>query len=57
MIRATQGVNHGTWYYEVTIAEMPPESATRIGWSQALGWWHVLQSCFLQDLWKNNIEV
>jgi len=37
MIRATQGVNHGTWYYEVTIAEMPPESATRIGWSQALG--------------------
>jgi len=31
------GVQHGCWYYEVIIDEMPPETATRIGWAQSLG--------------------
>ena len=30
-------VNVGSWFYEVTINEMPGDSATRIGWSQRLG--------------------
>ncbi|RWS27631.1 set1/Ash2 histone methyltransferase complex subunit ASH2-like isoform X1 [Leptotrombidium deliense] len=37
MARATSGVNHGVWYYEVNITDMPEGSATRIGWSQELG--------------------
>ncbi|XP_067930430.1 set1/Ash2 histone methyltransferase complex subunit ASH2-like isoform X2 [Watersipora subatra] len=37
MVRATHGVNRGGWYYEVTIDDMPAESATRIGWAQHLG--------------------
>ena len=32
------GVQHGCWYFEVTIDEMPAETATRIGWAQSLGW-------------------
>lgn len=31
------GVKYGAWYYEVTLSEMPPETAVRIGWSQSLG--------------------
>ena len=31
------GVQHGCWYFEVTIDEMPAETATRIGWAQSLG--------------------
>jgi len=31
------GVQHGCWYYEVIIDEMPAETATRIGWAQSLG--------------------
>jgi hypothetical protein len=34
------GVNRGAWYYEVTIDEMPAETAARIGWSQTLGRWY-----------------
>lgn len=37
MIRATHGVKYGSWYYEVTIADMPSETAVRMGWSQSLG--------------------
>jgi len=37
MIRATHGVKTGSWFYEVTIEDMPAETATRIGWSQSLG--------------------
>ncbi|KAL3875354.1 hypothetical protein ACJMK2_033311 [Sinanodonta woodiana] len=37
MVRATHGVRRGSWYYEVHIDEMIQDSATRIGWSQALG--------------------
>ncbi|XP_064457594.1 set1/Ash2 histone methyltransferase complex subunit ASH2-like [Ornithodoros turicata] len=36
MVRATHGVEEGTWYFEATIEEMPENSATRIGWSQEL---------------------
>ncbi|KAG0417236.1 hypothetical protein HPB47_005771 [Ixodes persulcatus] len=36
MIRATHGVEEGSWYFEVSIEDMPENSATRIGWSQAL---------------------
>lgn len=37
MIRATHGVNRGTWYYECTIEEMSEGAAARLGWSQSLG--------------------
>ncbi|KAM7282053.1 phosphatidylserine lipase ABHD16A [Ixodes scapularis] len=30
------GVEEGSWYFEVSIEDMPENSATRIGWSQAL---------------------
>ena len=31
------GVQHGYWYYEVTVDDMPADTATRIGWAQSLG--------------------
>jgi hypothetical protein len=31
------GVRQGDWYFEVTIDDMPAETAARIGWSQSLG--------------------
>lgn len=31
------GVNRGTWYFEITIEDMPDGAATRLGWSQPLG--------------------
>lgn len=34
MVRATHGINRGKFYYEVSIDSMPPNTATRIGWSQ-----------------------
>ncbi|MFH4977489.1 hypothetical protein AB6A40_004198 [Gnathostoma spinigerum] len=34
--RATHSVCHGTWYFEVSFSSRPPESAARVGWSQAL---------------------
>ncbi|XP_076326631.1 set1/Ash2 histone methyltransferase complex subunit ASH2-like isoform X9 [Tachypleus tridentatus] len=37
MVRATHGVKKGTWYFECTIEDMAEGSATRLGWSQALG--------------------
>ncbi|KAJ8022757.1 Set1/Ash2 histone methyltransferase complex subunit ASH2 [Holothuria leucospilota] len=37
MVRATHGVKCGTWYFEATITELPENTGTRIGWSQALG--------------------
>ncbi|XP_072165071.1 set1/Ash2 histone methyltransferase complex subunit ASH2-like [Diadema setosum] len=37
MVRSTHGVNRGSWYFEVTIDQMPEGSATRLGWSQPLG--------------------
>uniref|UniRef100_T1INU9 B30.2/SPRY domain-containing protein n=1 Tax=Strigamia maritima TaxID=126957 RepID=T1INU9_STRMM len=37
MVRATHGINRGSWYFEAKIEEMPEGSATRLGWSQALG--------------------
>ncbi|XP_074041163.1 set1/Ash2 histone methyltransferase complex subunit ash2 isoform X2 [Leptinotarsa decemlineata] len=33
-VRATHSVTKGTWYWEVTIEEMPEGSATRLGWGQ-----------------------
>lgn len=36
MIRASSGVSHGTWYFEIKINDMPEKSATRIGWAQEL---------------------
>lgn len=36
MIRATHGVSHGSWYFEVCIKEKPNTSALRIGWAQSL---------------------
>jgi len=37
MGRATHGVNYGTYYYEITIADQPEGSHCRLGWSQELG--------------------
>lgn len=37
MARATHGAHVGTYYYEVTVTDMPEGSAARIGWSQELG--------------------
>ncbi|XP_046716924.1 set1/Ash2 histone methyltransferase complex subunit ASH2 isoform X2 [Silurus meridionalis] len=37
MVRASHGVRKGAWYFEVTIDEMPADTAARLGWSQPLG--------------------
>ncbi|CAH2275224.1 set1 Ash2 histone methyltransferase complex subunit ASH2 isoform X2 [Pelobates cultripes] len=37
MVRASHGVRKGSWYFEIFIDEMPPDTAARLGWSQALG--------------------
>ncbi|XP_047229600.1 set1/Ash2 histone methyltransferase complex subunit ASH2 isoform X1 [Girardinichthys multiradiatus] len=37
MVRASHGVRKGAWYFEVTVEEMPPDTAARLGWSQPLG--------------------
>nr|ALJ75660.1 ASH2 [Schmidtea mediterranea] len=37
MIRATQPVSRGCWYFEAKIVEQPDNSHARIGWSQSLG--------------------
>ena len=37
MARATHGVHHGSYYFEVNMVEMPEGAAARIGWSQELG--------------------
>lgn len=34
MVRATHGINRGTFYYEVHINLLPDNTATRIGWGQ-----------------------
>uniref|UniRef100_A0A7N6B8Y6 Set1/Ash2 histone methyltransferase complex subunit ASH2 n=1 Tax=Anabas testudineus TaxID=64144 RepID=A0A7N6B8Y6_ANATE len=37
MVRASHGIRKGAWYFEVTVDDMPPETAARLGWSQPLG--------------------
>lgn len=37
MVRATNGVRRGSWYFEAMIEEMPADTACRIGWSLSLG--------------------
>uniref|UniRef100_A0A7M4E093 ASH2 like, histone lysine methyltransferase complex subunit n=1 Tax=Crocodylus porosus TaxID=8502 RepID=A0A7M4E093_CROPO len=37
MVRASHGVRKGAWYFEISIDEMPPDTAARLGWSQPLG--------------------
>ena len=37
MVRATHGTNRGSWFFEITVEDMPEGTATRIGWSQPLG--------------------
>ncbi|XP_033971341.1 set1/Ash2 histone methyltransferase complex subunit ASH2-like [Trematomus bernacchii] len=37
MVRASHGVRRGSWFFEVTVDEMPSETAARLGWSQPLG--------------------
>lgn len=37
MVRASHGVRKGSWYFEVSVEEMPPDTAARLGWSQPLG--------------------
>ncbi|KAM9794319.1 set1/Ash2 histone methyltransferase complex subunit ASH2 [Syngnathus typhle] len=37
MVRASHGVRKGSWYFEVSVEDMPPDTAARLGWSQPLG--------------------
>ncbi|XP_056288307.1 set1/Ash2 histone methyltransferase complex subunit ASH2 isoform X2 [Pseudoliparis swirei] len=37
MVRASHGIRRGSWFFEVTVEEMPPDTAARLGWSQPLG--------------------
>uniref|UniRef100_A0A665VDS2 Set1/Ash2 histone methyltransferase complex subunit ASH2 n=1 Tax=Echeneis naucrates TaxID=173247 RepID=A0A665VDS2_ECHNA len=37
MVRASHGVRKGSWYFEVSVDDMPAETAARLGWSQPLG--------------------
>ncbi|KAF0038837.1 hypothetical protein F2P81_009321 [Scophthalmus maximus] len=37
MVRASHGVRKGSWFFEVSVEEMPTETAARLGWSQPLG--------------------
>uniref|UniRef100_A0A8C3FN63 Set1/Ash2 histone methyltransferase complex subunit ASH2 n=1 Tax=Chrysemys picta bellii TaxID=8478 RepID=A0A8C3FN63_CHRPI len=37
MVRASHGVRKGDWYFEISVDEMPPDTAARLGWSQPLG--------------------
>lgn len=37
MVRASHGVRKGAWFFEVSIDDMPPDTAARLGWSQPLG--------------------
>ncbi|XP_069774043.1 set1/Ash2 histone methyltransferase complex subunit ASH2 isoform X3 [Narcine bancroftii] len=37
MVRASHGIRKGGWYFEITVDEMPTETAARLGWSQPLG--------------------
>ncbi|XP_061657453.1 set1/Ash2 histone methyltransferase complex subunit ASH2 isoform X2 [Syngnathoides biaculeatus] len=37
MVRASHGVRKGSWYFEVSVDDMPPDTAARLGWSQPLG--------------------
>lgn len=37
MVRASHGVRKGAWFFEVTVDDMPPDTAARLGWSQPLG--------------------
>lgn len=41
MVRASHGVRKGSWFFEVSIDDMPPDTAARLGWSQPLGGWHL----------------
>uniref|UniRef100_A0A3B3Q549 Set1/Ash2 histone methyltransferase complex subunit ASH2 n=1 Tax=Paramormyrops kingsleyae TaxID=1676925 RepID=A0A3B3Q549_9TELE len=37
MVRASHGIRKGSWYFEASIDDMPPDTAARLGWSQPLG--------------------
>ncbi|XP_028317954.1 set1/Ash2 histone methyltransferase complex subunit ASH2 isoform X2 [Gouania willdenowi] len=37
MVRASHGVRKGSWFFEVSVDDMPPDTAARLGWSQPLG--------------------
>ena len=36
MVRATHGVSHGAWYFEINIINKPTQAALRLGWAQQL---------------------
>lgn len=37
MVRATRGVQEGTWYYEIVVDQLGPTGHTRLGWSTQKG--------------------
>ncbi|KAI5076890.1 hypothetical protein GOP47_0008955 [Adiantum capillus-veneris] len=37
MVRATRGVQEGTWYYEIVVEQLGPTGHTRLGWSTQKG--------------------
>uniref|UniRef100_A0A5F9C3X5 B30.2/SPRY domain-containing protein n=1 Tax=Oryctolagus cuniculus TaxID=9986 RepID=A0A5F9C3X5_RABIT len=67
MVRACHGVWKGACYFEITVDEMPPDTAARLGWSQPLGnlqaplgydkfscsWWSKKGTKFHQSIGKH----
>lgn len=37
MVRATRGVQEGTWYFEIVVEQLGPTGHTRLGWSTQKG--------------------
>ncbi|XP_023364928.1 set1/Ash2 histone methyltransferase complex subunit ASH2-like [Otolemur garnettii] len=67
MVWASHGVRKGAWYFEITVDEMPPDTAARLGCSQPLGnlqgplgydkfsysWWSKKETKFHQSIGKH----
>lgn len=52
MVRASHGVRKGSWFFEVSVEEMPTETAARLGWSQPLGQFVIYSHADLRE-WKS----
>ena len=51
------GVRRGSWYFEVTLDEMPENTATRLGWSQMLGMHFIpYDFCHLLITFANSLD-
>ena len=57
MVRASHGVRKGSWYFEVSIDEMPPDTAARLGWSQPLGQWLLITPQHPDCVHRDNLNI